>query len=98
MLLQLDLSHEVIEVLLVVDLVLEALEQRQDQLVEEHPLVLEELIVEVAHVVTGDHRGEQAEDPLAGEHVRLDVVFSQSLMENWQLRFQEQLNHQAVLK
>jgi len=68
-LLHFDLPHELIKVLFIVNIALKSLHKRQDELVKEDPLVLEELVQEVAHVVARDHRGKQAKNPLASVHI-----------------------------
>ena len=79
-LLHLDLVHEVVKVLLIPDLILMPPQQRQDQLIEENPSVLEELVKKVAHMICWDHTCEESEDPLTRKYLSPDVVLNQSVV------------------
>jgi len=75
----------VIEVFFIVNLTLMPFEQSENQLVEEDPFILKELVEEVAHVIARNDRCEKAKDPFARIHIGPYVVLGDLLMQNWQV-------------
>ena len=92
-LLVLELSQEVIEVFFIIDLTLMPFEQRQYQLVEEYPLVLEEFVKKVTHVITRYDWGKKAENPFTRIHIGSYVVLGHFLMEDWKVGLDQKFDH-----
>ena len=72
--------------------------QRQDQLIEKDPLVFEEFVEKVTHVIAGDDWSEHTKYPLTCIDICPDVIFRHIVVNHGQIRLDKHFNHQAVLE
>ena len=63
------------------DLGFVGLENLQHELVEKDPSLSEEICIEFAHVIDGDHAGEQTKNPLRCIHLCFDVVLPEMVID-----------------
>lgn len=90
--------NDAIEVILVDYAPLMVVHQLQHKLVKEDPLVAEEFVEEDVHVVDGDDRWEQAEDPLRGEEFGFDPEWLEMVENAGEVLLHQNINHLRVLK
>ena len=87
-----------IEVFFIVYLTLMPFEQRQNELVEKNPLVLEEFVKKETHVIARNDRCKKAEYPFTRIHIGPYVILGHLLVQNRQVRFNQYFNHQTVFE